>query len=200
MSNEEILKQLVNSYEQRIKVLEDKFNLKIKAKNEQIKILRSEINFLRQLHITKAENARINNLIQNQSTSQSNMSEASNYNLNNSKFGGGFSGDQGTTVGGTLNDYSSNIDYSSKQNLSEAASEIQQLLTQLQTQGYSQEQAQQQTAQDLAKKAENNPTVLGKLVKWGQSLGNTAANTTVTEAAKEVFKIALRLSGIPIPY
>ncbi|MEH2467819.1 pentapeptide repeat-containing protein [Nostoc sp.] len=127
------------------------------------------------------------------------MSEASKYNLNNPKFGGGFSGDEGTTIGGTLNDYSSNIDYSSKQDLTEAALEIQQLLTQLQTQGYSQEQAQQQAAHDLAKKADNDPTVLGKLVKWGQSLSDTAAKTTVSEAAKEVFKIALRLSGIPIP-
>ncbi|MEH2070039.1 MAG: pentapeptide repeat-containing protein [Nostoc sp.] len=127
------------------------------------------------------------------------MSEASKYNLNNPKFGGGFSGDEGTTIGGTLNDYSSNIDYSLKQNLTEAAADIQQLLTQLQTQGYSQEQAQQQAAQDLATKADNDPTVLGKLVKWGQSLSDTAAKTTVSEAAKEVFKIALRLSGIPIP-
>ncbi|MEH2393866.1 MAG: pentapeptide repeat-containing protein [Nostoc sp.] len=127
------------------------------------------------------------------------MSQAPKYNLNNPKFGGGFSGDEGTTIGGTLNDYSSNIDYSSKQNLTEAAADIQQLLTQLQTQGYSQEKAQQQAAQDLAKKADNDPTVLGKLVKWGQSLSDTAAKTTVSEAAKEVFKIALRLSGIPIP-
>ncbi len=35
------------------------------------------------------------------------MSEASKYNLNNPKFGGGFSGDQGTTINGTLNDYTS---------------------------------------------------------------------------------------------
>jgi len=86
-----------------------------------------------------------------------------------------------------------------RQNLAEAAADIQELLTQLQTQGYSQEQAQQQAAQDLSKKADNDPTVLGKLVKWGQSLSDTAAKTTVSEAAKEVFKIALRLSGIPIP-
>jgi len=31
------------------------------------------------------------------------------------------------------------------------------------------------------------------------SLDNTPANTTVSEAAKEVFKLALRLSGIPLP-
>ncbi|KAB8315331.1 hypothetical protein SD81_032645 [Tolypothrix campylonemoides VB511288] len=136
---------------------------------------------------------------QNQGDTMSEKSETSKYNFSNPKFGGGFSGDGGTTIGGTLNDYSSNIDYSSKQNLVEAAAEIQQLLTQLQNQGYSQEQAQQQAAQDLAKKAENDPTVLGKLVKWGQSLGDTATKTTVSEAAKEVFKLALRLSGIPIP-
>ena len=59
------------------------------------------------------------------------MSEASKYNIINPKFGGGFSGDGGTTIGGRLNDYSSNIDYSSKQNLAEAAAEIQQLLNQL---------------------------------------------------------------------
>jgi uncharacterized protein YjbI with pentapeptide repeats len=86
-----------------------------------------------------------------------------------------------------------------KQTLAEAAAEIQQLLTQLQSQGCSPEEAQQQAANDLATKAKDNPTTLGKLVKWGQSLGDTAAQTTVSEAAKEVVKLALRLSGVPLP-
>ncbi|MGL5076198.1 MAG: hypothetical protein ACRDBG_10230 [Waterburya sp.] len=51
----------------------------------------------------------------------------------------------------------------------------------------------------MATKAQKNPTTLGKLVKWGQSLGDTAAQTTVSEAAKEVVKLALRLSGVPLP-
>ena len=92
-----------------------------------------------------------------------------------------------------------NINEAQQKNLVDTAAEIQELLNQLQIQGYSQEQAQQQVAQDLALKADNDPTVLGKLVKWGQSLGDSAAKTTVSEAAKEVFKLALRLSGIPIP-
>lgn len=36
------------------------------------------------------------------------MSETSKYNLGNAKFGGGFVGDNGTQIGGTFNDYSSN--------------------------------------------------------------------------------------------
>ncbi|MGL6342182.1 MAG: hypothetical protein ACRC80_23920 [Waterburya sp.] len=86
-----------------------------------------------------------------------------------------------------------------KQTLAEAAADIQQLSTQLQSQGFSSEDAQQQAANDLAKKAQDDPKTLEKLVKWGQSLGDTAAKTTVSEAAKEVLKIALKLSGVPIP-
>lgn len=84
------------------------------------------------------------------------------------------------------------------QDLSQAAAQIQELLTQLQTQGYSPEDAQQQTATDLATEAQSNPTLKGKLVKWGQSLGDAAAKTTVSEAATAVVKLALRLSGVPL--
>lgn len=86
-----------------------------------------------------------------------------------------------------------------KQTLAEAAAEIQQLLTQLQSQGCSPEDAQHRAANDLATKAKNDSTTKEKLVKWGQSLGDTAAQTTVSEAAKEVVKLALRLSGVPLP-
>jgi hypothetical protein len=83
------------------------------------------------------------------------------------------------------------------QDLSQAAADIQQLLTQLsKTQGYNQEDAQQEVANDLATQAQSNPTVKHKLVKWGQSLGDTAAKTTVSEAAKTVVKLALTLAGI----
>ncbi len=86
---------------------------------------------------------------------------------------------------------------SMSQDLSQAAAQIQQLLTQLRTQqGYSQEDAQQQVANDLASQAQSNPTVKDKLVKWGQSLGDAAAKTTVSEAATAVVKLALALAGI----
>ncbi len=86
---------------------------------------------------------------------------------------------------------------SMSQDLSQAAAQIQQLLTQLRTQqGYSQEDAQQEVANDLASPAQSNPTVKDKLVKWGQSLGDAAAKTTVSEAATAVVKLALALAGI----
>lgn len=119
--------------------------------------------------------------------------DKSTYNLSNAKFGGGFAAEGGFQVGGNL------IDLSSASNLTDAAQQIQELLQQLQGQGVSVEDAKQQAASDLAKQAETNPTVMGKLVKWGQSLADTAGKTTVSEAAKGVVKLALQMSGIPIP-
>ena len=119
--------------------------------------------------------------------------DKSTYNLSNAKFGGGFAAEGGFQVGGNL------IDLSSASNLTDAAQQIQALLQQLQGQGVSIEDAKQQAAKDLAKQAEANPTVMGKLVKWGQSLADTASKTTVSEAAKGVVKLALQMSGIPLP-
>lgn len=83
------------------------------------------------------------------------------------------------------------------QDLSQAAAQIQQLLNQLQTtQQYSPEDAQQKVAEELATEAQINPSVRDKLVKWGQSLGDAAAKTTVSEAATAVVKLALTLAGI----
>lgn len=76
-----------------------------------------------------------------------------------------------------------------KQNLAEAALEIQKLLAELQNKGITKGNAQQGVAQELANKAKNDPDFLHKLVNWGQSLGNT----TVNEVVKEVVKIALKL-------
>lgn len=119
--------------------------------------------------------------------------DRSTYNLSNAKFGGGFAAEGGFQVGGNL------IDLSSASNLTDAAQQIQELLQQLQGQGVSIEYAKQQAATDIAKQAKANPTVLGKLVKWGQSLADTASKTTVSEAAKGVVKLALQMSGIPLP-
>jgi uncharacterized protein YjbI with pentapeptide repeats len=86
-----------------------------------------------------------------------------------------------------------------QQTLAEAAQEIQQLLAQLQTQGYSSQDAQQRVANDFATQAQSNPTVKNKLMRWGQYLGDAAANGVVGDVAVEVIKLALRLSGIPLP-
>jgi hypothetical protein len=119
--------------------------------------------------------------------------EKSTYNLTGARFGGGFAAEDGFQFGGNL------IDLSSTSNLTDAAQQIQELLQQLQGQGVSVEDVKQQAANDLAKQAEANPTVMGKLVKWGQSLADTASKTIVSEAAKGVVKLALQISGVPLP-
>jgi transcriptional regulator with XRE-family HTH domain len=119
--------------------------------------------------------------------------DKSRYDLSSAKFGGGFAAEGGFQVGGNL------IDLSSASNLTDAAQQIQELLQQLEEQNVSVENATQQAASDLAKQAEANPTIMGKLVKWGQSLADTAGKTTVSEAAKGVVKLALQMSGIPLP-
>jgi transcriptional regulator with XRE-family HTH domain len=119
--------------------------------------------------------------------------DKSRYDLRDAKFGGGFAAEGGFQVGGNL------IDLSSANNLTDADQQIQEVLQQFEVQGVSIEDAKQQAASTLAKQAEANPTVMGKLVKWGQSLADTAGKTTVSEAVKGVIKLALQMSGIPLP-
>jgi len=95
----------------------------------------------------------------------------------------------GTGMGGVYNDFSNT------QDLAQAAAQIQALLSQLQQQGQSPEAAQQQVADGLAKQAKKDPTTLGKLVMWGQKLGDA----TVTDVVKSVVKLALRSAGVPLP-
>jgi hypothetical protein len=122
-----------------------------------------------------------------------NQPKSSTYNFQGAQFGGGFAADGGTQIGGTLNDFSS------CQDLTDAAAKIQALLAQLQRQGMTEEEAQNQAAEDLKTQAKEDPTTLGKLVKWGQSLADTAGKTSVSEAAKVVVTTALRLAGVPLP-
>ena len=82
------------------------------------------------------------------------------------------------------------------QDLTEAAGQIQELLNQLQKSGVTVETAQEQVATDLAKQAESNPTVMGKLVGWGKTMANKASETTVSEAIKAIVPLALKLVGI----
>jgi uncharacterized protein YjbI with pentapeptide repeats len=85
------------------------------------------------------------------------------------------------------------------QDLTQAAAQIQDLLNQLQKQGVTVEVAQQQVANDIATQAQNNPTMMGKLTLWGQSLANDVAKTTIGDVVKGTVKLALKTAGIPLP-
>ncbi len=116
--------------------------------------------------------------------------EKSTYYLNQAKFGGGFAAENGFQVGGNF------IDLSNSNNLTDAAQQIQNLLNQLQNQGVSEEEAIQKAASDIAKQADDNPTVLGKLVKYGKFIADAAGKTTVSEAVKSVISLALQMLNI----
>ena len=85
------------------------------------------------------------------------------------------------------------------QDLTQAAAQIQDLLTQLQTQGATVETAQQKVAIDLANEAKANPTVMGKLVGWGQVLAQEASKKTVGDVVAGTVKLGLRAAGLPLP-
>jgi len=81
------------------------------------------------------------------------------------------------------------------QDLTEAASQIQDLVEQLQKKGVTVDVAQEQVAQDIANQAQGNSTIKTKLLKWGQSLGDA----TVSDVVKGAVKLAIRSAGIPLP-
>ena len=82
-----------------------------------------------------------------------------------------------------------------RQDLAQAASQIQDILSQLQKQGIAVDVAQEQVAQDIANQAQKNSVMKDKLVKWGQSLGDA----TVSDVVKGIVKLAIRSAGIPLP-
>ncbi|MEG4091284.1 hypothetical protein [Microcoleus sp. Pol12B5] len=84
------------------------------------------------------------------------------------------------------------------QDLSQAATQIEELLTKLQTQGYTPEKAQEEVTNKLANQANNDPITRSKLAKIAHYLGEAAANGLIGEATIEIFKNVAKLAGIPL--
>lgn len=81
------------------------------------------------------------------------------------------------------------------QDLTQAATQIQDLIEQLKNRGMTDDVAQEQVAKDIANQAQKNSAIKDKLVKWGQSLGDA----TVSDVVKGAVKLAIRSAGIPLP-
>lgn len=184
----EIERNIKTIYEMKLHILEIEYKVKLQAKDSEIELYKQKSADLLEIVKLQASKPIINQAM----AFSENQSKKNTYDLSNAKFGGGFAADGGTSIGGTLYDFSSSLD------LVDAAAKIQALLSHLQQQGESSHSAQEKAAETLANQAKQDPTTLGKLVKWGQTLGDTAAKTTVSEAAKEVIKLALRLVGVPL--
>ncbi|MGF2036051.1 MAG: hypothetical protein RMZ43_012170 [Nostoc sp. CmiVER01] len=86
------------------------------------------------------------------------------------------------------------------QDLSEAATQIQELLRQLENQGYNHQDAQQKVAKDWANEVQKNPRAKGKLIKLGQSICDAAASAVIGEATLNVIKLVFASLGIPVPF
>ncbi len=131
---EKIIISLRQSHEEKIRVLEDKYQAELKAKNEQIKQYLEEITHLRKLSINLSEREikvtfNNNNHIQTESKSMS-ESKAPKYDQSGSSIGVNVDQAQdGSQITGTGVQH--NYAPEQKQTLAEAAEEIQQLLNQL---------------------------------------------------------------------
>ncbi|MEQ9358024.1 pentapeptide repeat-containing protein [Coleofasciculus chthonoplastes] len=111
--------EFMQTYEKIREALEKKYKIEIRVKDTQI------VNYQQENQSLRENINNLHNILKQQTEVQKIMAETPKYDLRGSKFGGGFAGDGGTQIGGSLNDYSS------KQSLDEAAAEIQQLLKQL---------------------------------------------------------------------
>jgi uncharacterized protein YjbI with pentapeptide repeats len=121
----------------------------------------------------------------NQGDTMSEKSETSNYDLRQSKFGGGFAGTGGTQSGGNFYDYSSNP------NLSQAAADIQQLLKQLESTNSTNTSAEKMAvATKAVDEIENNPALKARVV--------AALNSASTEAFKQAISHPLAKNLMPI--
>ncbi|MEH1846781.1 MAG: hypothetical protein V7L25_17735 [Nostoc sp.] len=86
------------------------------------------------------------------------------------------------------------------QDLSEAATQIEELLEQLENQGYNYQDAQQKVAKDWTNEVQNNPKAKSKLVKLGQSIRDAAASAVIGEATLNVIKLVFASLGIPLSF
>jgi len=178
----ELERNALTKYQEQLRYLESQYQERLHLQGEQLTFYKE------QTTIERNRNTRLERIIEVMAEKES--GNTFHINQSGAKFGGGSAiGDGAATIGGTLNDFSN------AQDLTEAAAKIQALLNQLQQQGVSPESAQQQVADDLAEQAKKDDAMLGKLVKWGQKLGDA----TVTDVAKGVVKLALRSAGVPLP-
>ncbi|MBF2027584.1 MAG: pentapeptide repeat-containing protein [Oscillatoriales cyanobacterium C42_A2020_001] len=165
----EVEKFLKQEYEVALTTLEARYELQLQLQGEQLAFYREEMAAKRQ------DNTQLMGVIQVMAENQ-----APKYDMRGSNIGNFID----TAQAGSQQ---SNVQFiNMSQDLSQAAGQIQELLNQLQRTGVTAEVAQEQVATDLANQAKSNPTVMGKLVGWGQTLATKARETTVSEAAKAI--------------
>lgn len=174
------------------RIIKESLEKKVREMEDQIAHLQGK------LESKDSEMARLERLLETpkvQINNAGNLQIGSNNSMGDNRTintGGGNYYESIDTSGG---DYVQGNYTSMSQDLTQAASQIQDLIEQLQKSGVAVDVAQEQVARDVAAQAQRNPTVRNKLVKWGQSIGDA----TVNDVVKGVVKLAIRSAGIPLP-
>jgi uncharacterized protein YjbI with pentapeptide repeats len=164
----ELSAEYFDTYNQVKSLPEREVKLLLAEKDSRISSLENMVGTALQRHSFYAENYR------NEGGTMSDKTGDSTYNFNNPKFGGGFAGTGGSQTGGTYYDYSSN------QNLVEAAKEIQSLLRQLSADNLITTNAEKMAVVAKAvDEIEKNPTLKSRAIAALKSGGTEAFKEAV---------------------
>ena len=179
----EIEKFIKEKYESERQVLESSYRSELKLKDAEIDSYRREnANLMKVLEWQSAKP-----IVNTEKVGSIYMPDIRNISINSGNYNESINTGGGSYIQGNYINMS--------QDLTEAASQIQDLLEQLQKQGVMTNVAQEEIAKDLATQVQNNPKIKDKLVLWGQSLGSA----TVSDVVKGIVKLAIKSAGIPLP-
>ena len=158
--------KLIQIYKLRLKLLEERFNSEIRAKDREIEIYKSQIDYLQKIVITISERPIINNnTFEAKAVTDQSKSATRNVNFNAPIQGAGY-------VEGDNHYYASP---EQKQSLAEAATEIQQLLNQLsQTYPTTTVPEQMVVATKVIEEIEKKPQLKQRVIRALQSGGAEA--------------------------
>ncbi len=163
MQDEEDYLKLIQAYKLRLKLVEERFNSELKARDREIEIYKGQIDYLQKLVIRLSERSIVNNnTFEARAMTDQSKSETRNVNFNAPIQGTGY-------VEGTNHYYAAP---EQRQSLAEAAAEIEQLLNQL-SRSYPTTTASEQMVvatkaiEEIEKKPELKQRVIGALQSGG---------------------------------
>ena len=158
-------------YEQQVKLLETQYRTQLDAKDKEIESHRRESADM--MEITKLLASRPINV--EAIAMADNQPKSTTYNLQGSKFGGGFAAEGGTQIGGTLNDYSVTIG-NNLDDIDRLLNTISEMVTRFPEEQREEAQVElDDLAEEIKTPEKHNPTRFKKRLRGLLAAGTTAA-------------------------
>ena len=180
----EIERNALQQYEAQLQLIETKYRERLHAQDREIEIYKQQSADM--LELAKLAASRPITVEAKAEAVADNQSNNTNYNIQKSKFGGGFAAEGGIQFGGPL------IDASSQQNLAEAAQDIQELLNQLSTTYPTDTSAQQMmVATKAVEEIEKNPALKQRVIAALKAGGTEALKELVDHPAVNILLAAI---------